>query len=253
MLKVIMYFFIYCSFFISQSACSKHKITIHNLSKNCESILEENIIDYKLCESWMLNKNAVINIIQQKQVADILNPVRDIAPSDMRVYYSGKATIDNLSYDFTIYSTSWFSLYNNKKDQVKYYFCQKKKCSNYFIGNYISEGVLSKVEHENLYEFEEKLLKKINDNKSKIIVVLEDYKPDDKWAKVYIASDYELTINKNGCDMKSLIDSTITKCYAYAKDKLYIYSPLKTENGYTEFSYKDNTRFNDGDFILKLF
>lgn len=248
MLKKIFYLLISSCLFISVSV-EALEIKVSELSKSCKNILEKNIIYYELCKNWTLNDDEVFDIIKQKEQVDIFNPIRDLSPSDMLIYYSGKVAINKINYDITIYATSWFSLYNNSTDKIKYYFCQEKKCSNYFIGNYISESILSKADDENIYEFEEQLLAKMNNYKDKVIGILSKYKIDKKWIKTYNISGYKLIISENNCIIKNLNDKTTNYCFVFSDDKLYVYTQLKSGNGYTKIN---GDRFADGDFILKV-
>lgn len=202
MLKQKVYILMFFIFFISLPSYPQYPITNGSLSKNCEDLLEENIVNYKLCEGWLLDKDAVTDIIQHKEVAHILNPVRDLSPFDMLIYYSIDVIENNISYHLTVYATSWLSLYNKEMKSIKYYYCNSEKCTGYFIGNPINERLLSESNRAYSWGDEEEALKRITDNKNKVIGFLENNTLDIKWFGTYTFPDYELMIDENGCEIK---------------------------------------------------
>ncbi|MFD1259701.1 hypothetical protein [Entomomonas asaccharolytica] len=256
--KIITYIFMLFAFGISSfSIASEENIVIKSVTKNCSQLLNINILDYSLCNSWELSEGDIVTILKNKEKINIANPIRDMTLTDMNIYYEGEIVLDGEPYNLDIYATSWLSLLNQKNDEIKYYSCQNTSCSEFFLGNYISEELLSKVDEKDVVSFEEKLIEKFNNNRSKVKqpLKIKQLKLSDKWFGTYsVIPNYTLVLSKGKCTITNTTNAKRSSCYAFeAEETLYVYNDLTTLNGYIDIKYQENNiRFIDGDFILKI-
>lgn len=269
MKKLATYIVLFISLLITHTTHAKNQtITVTELSKNCETLLEVNIIDYQMCKDWQLDKQAVKTIIAYSKEADMYNPTRDLTPLDTRVAYKGKVTIDNEPYEISIYSTSWYSLYplsgettaqeaieKEEEEKIKYYSCTHKACQKYFLGNYISEGMISKLPDDKADAIESKLRKKFNENRKNTLIKVTPLQAEinNHWIGVYPLNDYTVKITKGFCHINDLKNKKYHPCSHFeVNGKLYVYNQL-LGNHNKKFFYKNkNVPFQDAEYMLSL-